>query len=358
MRYYRWCMDTSARTPDAVSGAELSEKYIRTFAGDMETLKKGGMPDLAPLADSSPESEKSMPLKTYADDFSQRMKEKHAVLATVLAAEQDAASGAPHGALEKTPRGNILYVVAGVVLLIAGITGAYIAYTRYLINLSPLILAPTVSAPIFVDEREEISGTQPAAILQAIEQSVTRTLAPGTVRLLYIASLSAAPDSVFSSLHLSAPDILLRNINADGSMVGIVSAGGTAASGGNVHSVQSPFFILSVVSYSDTFGGMLSWEPLMPRNLGQLFPSYPPPPVSTATATTTRPTTATTSAASTQPNFHDEVVSNHDVRVYRDEAGRSVLLYGYWNRTTLVIARDTAAFTEILQRLATSRAGQ
>ena len=57
-----------------------------------------------------------------------------------------------------------------------------------------------------------------------------------------------------------------------------------------------------------------------------------------------------------KPGFVDEVVRNHDVRVYRDATGKSVLLYGYWNQTTLVIARDVAAFTELLQRLATSRA--
>ena len=60
-------------------------------------------------------------------------------------------------------------------------------------------------------------------------------------------------------------------------------------------------------------------------------------------------------AAGSVATFHDEVVSNHDVRIYRDAAGKSILLYGYWNQFTLVIARDPAAFTEILGRLATSR---
>jgi peptidoglycan hydrolase-like protein with peptidoglycan-binding domain len=73
----------------------------------------------------------------------------------------------------------------------------------------------------------------------------------------------------------------------------------------------------------------------------------------------------TTAAATTTPpaplvtiGFRDEVVANHDVRIYRDGEGRSVLLYGYWNQTTLVIARNPPSFTEILQRLATSRMEQ
>ena len=101
-----------------------------------------------------------------------------------------------------------------------------------------------------------------------------------------------------------------------------------------------------------------------------LFPAYP-----SVTATTSPQVTATTTAqkpgtkktaksvvvkspAATPPvalTFHDETVANHDVRIYRDSAGRSILLYGYWNQTTLIIARDPAAFTEIVNRLANVR---
>ncbi len=53
--------------------------------------------------------------------------------------------------------------------------------------------------------------------------------------------------------------------------------------------------------------------------------------------------------------FRDETLQNHDVRVYRDEAGRVVIVYGYWDRTTLIIARDLTVYTELLGRLSTSR---
>ena len=138
----------------------------------------------------------------------------------------------------------------------------------------------------------------------------------------------------------------------------------------NTDGRQSPFFILSVDSYSETFAGMLQWEPSMFGDLAQLFPPYakPTPPVlaATSTAVTAKNTvkktnvaakaTSTPSVLKVQPAFLDEIVANHDVRIYRDAAGQSVLLYGYWDQTTLVIARDTAAFSEILQRLATSQA--
>ncbi|MBI5405580.1 hypothetical protein HY972_00875 [Candidatus Kaiserbacteria bacterium] len=368
-------MDTKTTTqssaPDkglSSAGGQEPEKYIRTFAGDMEILQKGGVPDLAPLEPAHPAPSERLvagsplpptpaptaapiqkpvpakatpplvsPLETYSGDFSERVKETRASTATVLAAEQDAGREAPLQK-KKFPWGNALYIGAGAVLLIAGGIGAYSAYRSYVTITVPVTPEAGAMAPIFVDEREPLSGTG-AELLAAIEESVARPLAPSAVRLLYVASTSA--ESVFSALPLSAPDVLVRNINADGSMAGVANAGGSA----------SPFFILSVSSYSGTFGGLLAWEARMPRDLGALFPAYPA--AASASAATSSPHATTTMAP--QAVFRDEVVDNHDVRVYRDTAGRSIVLYGYWNQKTLVIARDPAVFSEILNRLATSR---
>lgn len=406
-------MDTNATIPktDKVPLDER-KKYIRTFAGDMETLKKGGIPDLVPLADkkaqppkpketpveedsslpptpipasnvghvpgsplsiqfarnelpteplplpppppieilqaevptpppemlsaSAPESIKPTPLKTYASDFSDRMKEVHASTATVLAAEQDAVPQMYQSAPGSSQSG-FFYILAGVALLVASGFGVYFAYTHYSASLAPIILAPTVSAPIFVDEREQISGNG-AALLQAINQSINKPLAESAVRLLYTADATTTNNSVFLALHEPAPNVLLRNINASGGMAGIVNTGGSPSN--TLGTGQSPFFILSVSSYNNTFSGMLSWEATMSKNLEPLFPRYE---------------IASTTATTTIAGFRDEVVGNHDVRIYRNTAGQSVLLYGYWNQETLIIARDPAAFAEILQRLATSR---
>lgn len=298
------------------------------------------------------------PIETYSGDFLEMVKETHASTATVLAAEQDKAQKwVPQMASEKS-RSNLLYIISGAVLLIAGGAGAYLAYTRYLSALAPVVLLTGTSSPIFVDEREQVSGTG-TILRKAVEISLARSLAPNAVRLLYSAP---APANIFSTLLAGAPDILLRNMKAEDSMAGIVNAGGS----------KSVFFILSVSAYSNTFSGMLSWEKSMPRDLAALWSAYPSASIATSSthstssgqatssqATTTAKTTATTTtsrASNIQTGFHDEVIGNHDARVYRDTVGRSILLYGYWNQTTLVIARDPSAFIEILQRLATSRA--
>lgn len=402
-------MDTAPTTTNKTLAKNLPGKYIRTLAGDMQTLKEGGIPDLAPLAPSNvepkdrfvavpaaaevrfspppppppipapvpsiipvqksisepppappPIAPQPLPvsasfLKTYEGDFSQRMQDTHSSAATVLAAEQDSATGTPQTPPQKSSPHGLLFGIAGSLLLIASGIGVYVAYTKYL-DKTLVIFTPVVSAPIFVDEREQLSGTG-LGLSQAIEQSVAQMIAIGTVRLLYLETSTTTPDSVFSALRLPASDILLRNVNVEGSMAGVVNTDGR----------QSPFFILSVDSYSETFAGMLQWEPHLLQDFTQIFPPYSTlirttsatSTVATSTAKTAKFTakaTSTPSIPSVQLTFVDEVVANHDVRIYRDAAGQSVLLYGYWNQTTLVIARDPAAFSEILQRLATSRA--
>lgn len=365
--------------PEATAGA--AKQYIRTFHGDFDTLKRGGTPDLMPLGAlpvpvAKPVTPKApvpvpapvpaqvqpvvpvpipetvplraivppqAPLKTYAGDFTERMKKTHSSTATVLAAEQDKEPTSVQTPQKKLSLSSILYTVVGSILVIAGGFGAYVAYTKYLAGAVPVMLSPVVFAPIFVDDREEVPGTG-TALLQRIQQSATRPLAQGSIRLLYLGA-TATSTSVFSALQLPAPGALLRNINNAQSMAGIAEVGG----------IENPFFILSVSSFGDTFAAMLQWEQRMPRDLIKLFPPYPAASVATTTATTTAPIGLSTVSVGVA-GFFDVTIANHDVRVYRDAASRDILLYGYWNRTTLIIARDAAAFTEIIGRLATSRA--
>ncbi len=435
-------MPSDSTTPEPKKGGEggaAPTRYIRTFAGDMETLQAGGTPDLAPyepgkepkpipefvpepppqpepvaapapppeppaprppapervvihedisveapaertdlglgrgeirptpnaearLVESStlppkapepvpapppppppaPAPRGPTPIHTYAEDFSERIQSTNASHASVLAAEEDARTSIPES---EAPRrsGSVLAIIGGVVLLLLAAGGLAYAYLRFSANTMPVVITPTVTAPIFVDEREEVKGSG-AALAQAVAASAERTLPSGQMRLLYLSTSTSpsAGENVFLSLALPAPDILTRNVNADGGMAGIIADG----------SVEAPFFILSVQSYGDTFSGMLSWEKTMPGDLA-LF--YPPAsmPVATSTATSTAP--VATSTPLRAAGFTDEVIANHDARVYRDATGRADLVYGYWDQHTLVIAPSEDAFAAILSRLATSR---
>ncbi len=273
------------------------------------------------------------------------MRDTRASTATVLAAEQDA-NFAPF-ARKQSSRGNALYISLGIVLLILGGAGAYWGYARYASIHAPVILAPAVTSPIFVDTAQTVTGSG-AALAQAIEQSVTMPLKDGTVRFLHFPASASTTESIFGALDLSTPGTLTRNLNAAGSMAGVV----------NVNGAQSPFFILSVDSYSETFAGMLAWEPKLLNALGALYPPFAESIAqATSTATTTTASIATTTSTSTSAaqGFEDMTIDNHDVRAYLDAQGRTRIVYGYWDQHTLVIARDGAAFTEILDRLANTK---
>lgn len=420
-------MASDTDQPVTPPAPKKAERYIRTFAGDMAVTQQGGEPDLVPyekhqeavaslkpiappvpaVAESVPatptpppppemswneqlrEAAKARvearivedeaagihrsterpraivtedmvsPLRTYADDFTDRVASEGASRVSILAAEQDAGShaAAPESA-DMTPVKKALIVGAGVFLLLVGASGAYYAYTQYVAAHLPVPIISLSQAPIYYDEEEELSG-EGSVLSNAIATAMGHPLGAKKVRLITSTSATTTRQGLFVALGLGAPSVLVRNIVGAESMFGMVNAGAGA----------SPFFILEVASYNETFAGMLAWEPRMQRDLAVLYPLpivpvvLPELVIATSTATSSAPRTATTSSSTppmptppTQtPGFRDEVVANYDVRVYRDSFGAVVLLYGYTDQRTLVIAKDIPAFTEIAGRLAASR---
>lgn len=401
-------MDTNPSAPSSGNILDASEdlpkKYVRTYAEDIEIAKKGGTPTLHQMEPSAPvtQSPVAVPapaprpaptpppppipvapppppvraplpppppvpppaprpvappelvgaLQTYTTDFADRVKETRASRATLIASEQDSRQGAPKQE-EPEKKSSLMvrvYAGMGVLLLIAGGVGVYVAYTRYVAAHMPIFVTPpAVAAPILVEDRVKVSGTGDA-LMHALAESVNVPLAAGTVRLLYTigsATTSSDAEPILTTLHTSAPGILIRNITAKGSMAGVIATKAGVES-------QSPFFILSVAAYNETFAGMLQWEPRMQSDLNLLFPPYTFALASSTSASSTTPITLPQPVSLGKATFVDDTVANHDVRIYRDARGHSILLYGYWNLKTLIIARDPAAFTEILQRLASA----
>ena len=291
-------------------------------------------PPLPPItpAPPPPPAPEATPIHTYKSDFTDEVRETGASQANIIAAQLDATPPAP----ARAKRSVDWMIIVSFLLIIIGIGSAGGAY--YYREMHPLTVAApiTPSAPIFVDEYKEISGNG-TALAQAIAASVATPPADNAVRMLYTAD-SAATTSVFNALGLSAPDLVLRNITPQGSMAGVVNTDGSA----------SPFFILAVSSYSDTFSGMLRWESALPSALALL---YPTPLTASSTATSTQQKTA----SSTPPSFRDETVSNHAARALMDSSGTTYIIYGYFNQQTLVIAKNESAWSAIIGRLTNSQ---
>lgn len=316
-----------------------------------------------PLPPATPEA-----LHTYTSDFSDRIDTKSASTFSVLAAEQDAQAKAPTALApqRRSPKKAILAVASGIFLIVLAGGGIFFTYQFVMTMRDTPIAALTVPSIVFADEYRELEGTG-SQLLQSLQAASNAALVPGNVLVTYILTSAetgdgsivqspAGGDVFMRALQVPAPDILLRNI-AEQSTVGAIHAGAKT----------STFFALRVDSYERTYAGMLTWEPLMARDLGLLYPLYPIENVPTQeasepVATTTASSTVSVST-STPPlqevqavaltRFEDAVVANRDVRILRDTRGRSLILYGYADKRTLLITRDESAFEALLSRLKT-----
>ncbi len=310
-----------------------------------------------PLAPSGPDV-----MHTYSSDFSDRIDTKDASTFSVLAAEQDSETktAAVLSSPKKSPAKAIVAVATGILLLALAGGGVFATYQFVMTMRDTPIASLTVPSIVFADEYRELSGTG-NALMSAFASTANGTLVPGNVLVTYILTDASGEDGTIlrspaggaafiRALQVPAPDILLRNI-AGMSTTGVINAGGNT----------TPFFALRVDSYERTYAGILTWEPLMHRDLGLLYPLYriESAPTEETVATSTTGATTTTAIpvlaaeAAARTRFEDAIVANHDVRILRDTEGRSLILYGYANKRTLLVVRDEAAFEALLARLKT-----
>jgi hypothetical protein len=303
------------------------------------------VPDIPP---GIPTLSKIAPLHTYKSDFADFSKKEGATPLTILAAQQDSRTQAqPVFTTQK--KGAWVPILLGVLLIVGG-GGIIFGGVFYLMNrpIAPEeILVPSL---IFADERFRLSGTPSELQVQLANLSAS-SLREGGVAVAYITYSTTTPEgdvieepasggALIANLSLTAPDILLRNTEPS-STVGVV----------RINNETRPYFILRVSSYERTFAGMLTWEETIKEDLSLFYPSYP----ATVVATTTASSTPIVPIVPPS-EFVDETIANHDVRILKDSEGRSILLYGYRDKQTLIIARNEAAFVELVTRLSATRA--
>ena len=300
----------TSSVPTNLPGADAGPDRIRTFGGDVDSETRGGRQSA----------------------FS------------ILAAQADAPRYAQETTVVQTRatgRG-LAYALAGTVLVVGGSLVLYFSF-NYFIARSPVqIITGAPAGRIAGDTSIALSGSG-SGLLTQLANAAGGTIPQGDIELVYLSAgtTTAGGGALINALQLPAPSILLRNID-DSSSVGILHGD----EGSRV------FFVLSALSdYPDSshqrvFAGMLSWESTMGQDLAQLYPSYPIQVQLDASGTPATPAA---------PHFVDETVQSHDVRALKDADGETILLYGFRDQTTLVIARDETAFSILLARLSASQ---
>lgn len=325
-----------------VAPATIPEAPIRTAAPDLTKVPAPELPKQpAPVPAPEPipvvppveKPAAPAPLHTYKSDFADHIDTTKATTFSVLAAQSDSRQATKAVTKPKSPVRTRLIIAAAVILAVgAGAAGIGYVVTGQQDMAEPVtaILSPSL---VRFDERISVSGEGPA-LVQAIASAAEGTFAASSIVVMDLEGVQMGGETVFSSLSLPAPAILVRNI--DDSTVGAV----------NTESGTYPFIVLRVASYERTFAGMLAWESKVRDDLGKWYPSV-------AAATPVGTTTAATfqTEASALPFFVDTVVGNRDARALRDTTDNTLMLYGYADKRTLIIARDGAAFSAIIDRL-------
>lgn len=92
------------------------------------------------------------------------------------------------------------------------------------------------------------------------------------------------------------------------------------------------FIILNVDSYSRAYAGLLEWELSMVSSLIPFFGMGFDDTLATA-------------------RFEDQVISNKDTRMAVDETGDILFLYGFYNPTTIIFAKNPEVFREVSDML-------
>lgn len=335
------------QTPQATTAPKPKDKDREAVLARLQSKAQE-----RPVSTPTPQEQAPAPIHTYKTDFADRTKNTGASRISIVAREQDA--GTQPQTL-KIKSNNRFVFLGGFALIILGAGSIALAYA--LVTGKPVIPSSySVPSLILPNERVEIRGSD--AELRSALVALEEQTAEGEVTVAYLTFASTTPEgnilnipaeggALIAALSLPAPDIVLRNISPE-STVGVVHVG----------EESRPFFILRVDSYERTFAGMLTWEATLARDLAFFYPTpkqtFPTLSADTATSTTAS-TTPPESFAPYVPRFVDKVVDNYDIRVLYGPYGESVMLYGYKDKTTLIIVRNEDAFREIIKRLASSR---
>jgi hypothetical protein len=140
----------------------------------------------------------------------------------------------------------------------------------------------------------------------------------------------ASTGEFIALLGLTIPDIIKRTLLPD-YMIGMYMFG-----------QNLPFVIFKTTYFENAYAGMFEWEKNLENDFKLLFrlPGYQEEGGILGELTPT-----------TVKKFEDAVVINKDVRLIKDETGRTILLYGIVDKETVVITVNETAFKEIVNRL-------
>ena len=283
---------------------------------------------------SKPYDGKLKPLRTYQGDVSDAIGKNKVSAVSIAVAEQKRKSRL--GLLDdiKPETKNRFYVIAGTIFFLLGILAVGIFYYLNSQNKTTATSQDVALLNYSQEIKIPVDNITRGQLIQGIlAQKKSFSLPINSILFLNTvnvdvgtnATTPASPQNILPILAPQIPPELLRHLSPD-YMFGIYS-----------FDKNQPFIILTVDDYGGGFSGMLRWESSMISDIGLIFDM------------------ATTSAPQGGYAFSDESLSNKDLRVVQDSSRKTVLLYSFVDKNTVIITVNETTFKALLSKYLISK---
>lgn len=260
-------------------------------------------------------------LRTYQGDVEQALSKNKSSAITVMVAEQKRREERPDLAPPKisTEVKNRTFFALGSVLLVLGILVVGGVYYYIKSTGETPIEQPNKSLVIFSKETNLVTTSGREQYVQKIN-SEKNAFKLTTNSILYLKVVDGSGNTVNSEDFLKIlankiPSDLARSFDKE-FMLGIYS-----------FDTNEPFIILKTSDYPSSFAGMLKWEKEMVRDIGDVF---------------------SINENLRDVAFIDEELKNKDLRILKDTDNKTVLVYSFIDKNTLIITSNENIFTAVL----------
>lgn len=328
-----------------------------------------------------PEMNQVPRVRTFEQDVAESMQTKQASVLHVALAEQEHQKDI-HIETVKKRTNNFLYFLSFLFILAAFGAAGY-GYFFYIPTQKATIPKGLIVAQDFVliDETSsvevELSNRNSALTLLSATSSLNTTLGVVTQVVPYVSEEGIdktqsrrviTSQEFFAIIGESVPDIFKRSLTKDVTFVRVIDDG-----------IKSGL-IVETIDYDRTVIGLTAWEKTMTRDLERIFgysrrteikelietiteeevaeevEVYNPKTKKTniIISTSTEPVSSFTEKISyltDEVRFENDVRKNIELRIAKGKSGKEYLVYGFPERSTLVIAGSVDAFLRIVSRL-------
>ncbi len=272
-------------------------------------------------------------LRTYQGDMADALSKNNGSISSVVIAEQkrrEKTLDLPKEQARSETR-NKVFLFIGIILALIGIIGVAIVYS-YVMSNKQVVTVQKALTPIAYSQEDNLpvmSATRAQLVATIQKETADFKLPVNSVLYVNTTNASSTPQDIGALLPLLVPHIpnsLVRAFNPE-YMLGVYS-----------NDINAPFIILTTSDYATSYSGMLKWEATMPQDLGDVFG------IRTNLATTT--------------TFTDEALNNYDLRIVTGLNGKTVLLYSFLDKNTLLITTNENVFTGIVSKFLVNKTMQ